>query len=104
MSAQVVSVLDLVEHRPVIPLATQIRDVVDKAIWGIGTVDPYWGLVGKGDRLFLKVSNGRVEVEEDREIALQCRFKGDGRMTTGVDNLTRKAVRVLRNRSSWHRM
>jgi hypothetical protein len=37
---------------------------MDQYIWGVATVDPYWVLVGNGDGLFLKVSHGRVEVEE----------------------------------------
>jgi hypothetical protein len=77
---------------------------MDQYIWGVATVDPYWVLVGNGDGLFLKVSHGRVEVEESIEISLECRFKRDGRMSAGVDNLTREAARVLRNRPDWHRL
>src|SRR5713101_4378526 len=104
VSAQVVSVLNLVEHRPVLPLVSQLRAVVDKHIWGIGTADSYGILVRNGDGLLLKVSDGGVKIEEYIEIALQGRLKRNGTMTPEVDDFTRKATRVLRNRSNRHRM
>jgi len=104
MSAQVVSVLDLVKHRSVMALGNQLRTVVNQYIGRIGTVDAYGILVGKGDRLVLKGSDGGVKSEEYIEISLQRRLKRNGPMALEVDDLTRKATRVLRNLSNRHRV
>jgi hypothetical protein len=100
----VVSVINLVEPGRGIPLVRQRRAVVDKHIGGIGTADSSGILVRNGDGLLLKVGHGGVKIEEYIEISLQCRLKRNGTMTPEVDDLTRKAARVLRNRSNRHRM
>jgi hypothetical protein len=104
MSAQVVSVLDLVKHRSVMALVNPLRTVVNQYIGRIGTVDAYGILVGNGDGLVLKGSDGGVKSEEYIEISLQRRLKRNGPMALEVDDLTRKATRVLRNLSNRHRV
>jgi hypothetical protein len=100
MRAQVVSVFNFIEHRPVLPPG--LRPIVDQHIRRISTAGTYGILVGNGDGLFLKVSDGGVKIEEHIEISLQCRLKGNATVTPKVDDLTRQATGVLRNGSNRH--
>jgi len=104
VGSQVVSILDLVEHRLTVLWVSQLSVVVDEHVWRIGTADTCWITVRNGDGLLLKPGDGRVEVEEQVEISLKRRLKRDGTMAPEVDNLASEAAVVLRNRPDGHWM
>jgi hypothetical protein len=79
-----------------------LRPVVDQHIGRIRTADTYRIVIDNGDGLFLKVRDGGVKIEEHIKISLQCRLKRNGTVPPKVDDLTRQATRVLRNRSHRH--